>query len=236
MPDKLHKTLKREVDFAQKITPQEGEEFILHIEFQTSNHPKMIYRMQLYHAMLAEKYQLPVVQAVLYVGARKSTMRSQLRPEEIMSGFQLIDLPMIDFEVLLASEIPEEVILAILSNHGREAPKQVARRILQRLRSLESDRNELSRLAEQLITLSRIRKLEYIFTEELKAMPFTIDIEKDALYQKGNEKGFERGQQKNQREVARKMLRLKQYPIEEIVSLSGLTEAEVMHLQENVED
>ncbi|MEM6272898.1 MAG: hypothetical protein AAF998_26015 [Bacteroidota bacterium] len=67
-------------------------------------------------------------------------------------------------------------------------------------------------------------------------MPFTIDIEKDALYQKGSEKGFERGQQKRQREVARKMLRLKQYPIEEIVSLSGLTEAEVMHLQENVED
>ena len=64
----LQKTLERKPDFAKKVTDKQGEVFILHIEFQTSDERYMIDRMQHYHSLLRQKYQLPVRQYVVYIG------------------------------------------------------------------------------------------------------------------------------------------------------------------------
>ena len=108
----LQKTLERKPDFAKKVTDKSGEIFILHIEFQTSDERKMIDRMQHYHALLRQKYQVPVRQFVVYLGRNPLRyMRHQLEEDEIFSGYTLSDLHDYDYERLLASEVPEDILL-----------------------------------------------------------------------------------------------------------------------------
>ena len=46
MKDKLQTTIEREPDYLSLIETKEGKKYILHLEFQTSNDDKMLYRMQ----------------------------------------------------------------------------------------------------------------------------------------------------------------------------------------------
>lgn len=64
LPDDLQHTKERKPDALKRITDQAGHTFILHIEFQVANDPKMVHRMHTYCAMLLEKYELPVRQYV----------------------------------------------------------------------------------------------------------------------------------------------------------------------------
>jgi hypothetical protein len=56
LKDKLQTTLEREADFLRLVTPENGQPFVLHLEFQTNSEPDMVYRMQEYHAILRRKY------------------------------------------------------------------------------------------------------------------------------------------------------------------------------------
>ncbi|MEM6272144.1 MAG: hypothetical protein AAF998_22090, partial [Bacteroidota bacterium] len=193
LPENLQKTVNRQMDFVKRITTKQQEEFILHVEFQTQNDPKIIFRMNLYHALLLEKYQLPIRSVVLYIGAKQAQMRSELHPEEIMTGFKLVDLPSIDHQEFLNSDIPEEIILAILADHQGDDPVKVMQSIQHRLIAVENDPTEQQKFLQQLRVLSRIRKLEYVFSENAKDMPLTFDIKEDHFYQKGVAEGKTEG-------------------------------------------
>ena len=93
---KLQHTLEREPDFIRVVETRAGEEFIFHLEFQSRDDLNMLRRMRLYHALLDEKYRLPIRQVVLYVGQAKPQMRTRFEPEEVMSGFVLLDLHRLD--------------------------------------------------------------------------------------------------------------------------------------------
>ncbi len=43
------------------------------------------------------------------------TMRTQLREWEIFKGFDVLDVQQLEFNQLIQSQIPEEIVLAILS-------------------------------------------------------------------------------------------------------------------------
>ena len=60
LPEKIQTTTEREVDFVRKVTSKEGETFILHLEFQTTDEAAMVYRMAEYHAIFLRKYRLVV--------------------------------------------------------------------------------------------------------------------------------------------------------------------------------
>ena len=63
--DKVQITLEKEADFLKKVVHiNHAEDYILHIEFQTANEPKMLNRMLLYRSVLFDKYNLPVEQFV----------------------------------------------------------------------------------------------------------------------------------------------------------------------------
>jgi hypothetical protein len=115
LPGKIQSTIEREPDLIRIVRTKEHDEFILQIEFQTADQKDMIYRMAEYHALFLKKYKYPVKQFVVYLGRSTPKMRTQLKDDEVMKGFGLINLHALDYEQLLYSQIPEEVILAILS-------------------------------------------------------------------------------------------------------------------------
>ncbi len=118
LKDKLQTTIEKEPDFIRVVETDGGEKFILQLEFQSVDEEGMIYRMQEYYGLLRRKYGLPVKQFVVYLGRKPSRMQTRLAPDEVFEGFTLTSLREYSHERLLASDVPEEIILAILSDFG----------------------------------------------------------------------------------------------------------------------
>ena len=241
---KIHGTVERDPDYVEVMKRPNGERFILHIEFQTTNDPDMVYRVQEYHALLQRKVKLPIVHHVLYLGEGESNMQSELDPTMIYTGFELTNTSDYDSETLLESSVPEEVLMAVLGNFGKEKPVELVRKILERLQELSGNRTKLRKYLYQLTILSRLRNLENETIEQTENMPIVIDIERDGLYQrgmakgiekgieKGMEKGIEKGMEKAKEEKLRNARKLKQsgVAINVIAQSLGLTAEEVKKL------
>ncbi len=58
---KLQITDEREADFILNVTTVEGENFVLHIEFQSTNDAGMAYRMMRYWLYITQIHKLPIV-------------------------------------------------------------------------------------------------------------------------------------------------------------------------------
>ncbi len=203
LPGKIQSTIEREPDFIRIVRTKEDDEFILQIEFQTNDQKDMIYRMVEYHALLLRKYKYPVKQFVVYLGQATPKMRTSLKEEEVMKGFGLINLHALDHEQLLHSQIPEEIILAILGKFDIEVEK-VIENIIRRLKEVSRDEFALQKYVRQLGILSRLRNLEEIVTQKTKAMPITYDITKDYLYNEGIKEGEKRGEKKGEKRGEKK--------------------------------
>ena len=189
--DKQQTTLEREPDFVRILETEEGERCILHLEFQTTNDPKMIHRMLLHQALMLGKYQLPIRQYVIYLGFKPLRMRNKLTPEEIYTGFELINIAEANYQEWLASDKPEAIILAILANLGTKEPAQIIRAIIYKLRRLVSSEIQLKKYLKQLEILSRLRKLEKVAFQEIQHMPITYNVKEDYVYQLGAQEGRE---------------------------------------------
>lgn len=120
LPVKIVNTNVREMDSLYKIKTREGEELILHLEVQTKDDKEMVYRVGEYHALILRKYNLPIKHIVIYLGRKSSSMRSVLELEEVFTGFELLSFNEMNPVELLQSDIPEEVILAILADFKEE--------------------------------------------------------------------------------------------------------------------
>jgi len=193
---KLQTTLEREPDFLAKIEGTNGERFILQLEFQVEDEPDMHLRMAEYRAILQRKYKLPVRQFVFWMGRRKEPkMPSQLPKEMQISGFRLANLRQRNWEEVLSSQLPEEVLLAILADFGDARPSKVLRALIKRLAETSGNKTVLQKYAKQLTVLARLRNLEEETTKIVKDMPITYDITKDKLYLKGKEEGREKGRE-----------------------------------------
>jgi len=201
LKDKLQTTLEREADFLQEIIPKDGTPFILHLEFQTDDEVDMIYRMQEYHAILWKKYRKPIRQIVFYLGRNPSKMRSQLEEMEIFRGFELRILYEADYERFLDSQIPEEILFALLANFGEARTDQAVRKILDKLMQLKIEPIALQKYLRQLFMFARLRgNIKDIIHQELNNMAITYDIEQDSFYLQGIEKGIEKGREEGREE------------------------------------
>lgn len=189
LPEKMHTTTQREADFLCEVTDEHGNKFLLHIEFQSSHDRNMLARMQEYHGILARKYKLPIRHFVFYFGDEPGQMPSQLDPEMVFTGFELVDFKTIDYRQLLDSDTGKEVVLAILADFNNTPADAVIRLIISKLRQVSHSEQELKSSLNQLTILSRLRKLEAETIQTASAMPITIDIKQDYLYNKGLEEG-----------------------------------------------
>jgi hypothetical protein len=237
LPGKLQSAIEREPDFARIVKTKEDEEFILHIEFQTVDEKDMVYRMAEYHSILLRKYKLPIRQFVVFLGNNSPKMRTKLDQEEVMKGFGLVNLHALDYKKLLASQIPEEIILAILSKFDIEV-ERVIELIIRRLQKVSDSKIVLQKYVIQLSILSRLRNLEEVVTQKSREMPITYDIKKDYLYRQGRKEGIEKGIEKErlQKEIEKKeqiikMLQSGILTVSQIAEFSNTPEAEVKKIQ-----
>ncbi|MBD0254591.1 MAG: hypothetical protein ICV83_02630 [Cytophagales bacterium] len=216
LKDKLQTTIEKEPDFIRVVETDGGEKFILQLEFQSMDEEGMVYRMQEYYALLRRKYQLPVRQFVVYLGKKPSRMQTRLAPDEVFEGFTLTSLREYSHERLLASDVPEEIILAILSDFGGKKPAEVLKRILGKLKELGGEEIALRKYIRQLSVLARLRNLVKETQRQVTDMGLLYDITKDYLYQEGLTKGKE----EEKREFIARLLEDKAFSIEKIARLA----------------
>ncbi len=212
---KLQTTVERETDIIRIVKTREGERFVLHIEFQTQNESDMIYRVKEYDAIIQRKYQLEIRHYVIYLGSQRMTMRTQLKDWEIFKGFEVLNISKLKFDELIQSQIPEEIILAILSDFEGEQPERVIRSIIEQLKNVSSDKAALKKYISQLQIFSLLRNLDEETTKIYRNMPLTINWEEHTLFKQGVEKGLQKGIQVKNRPSIIRMLK-DGIPIEKI--------------------
>ena len=223
MKDKLQTTIEREPDYLSLINTRDGNRYVLHLEFQTSNDDKMLLRMQEYHGILRKQYNIPVIQKVIYLGQKPATMRSKLAPEEVYTGFDLISLNQEPYEKFLQSEVPEENILTVLADLHGDAPDKVITKILHKLRETKESQITFQKYVKQLVVLSRLRSLSSTTNKAIKNMPIEYDIKQDAFYQEGVEDERKRMEEEKEGEKKNLIIRLiesKKLSHEEIADLT----------------
>ena len=117
---KFTQTTENEVDFLYEIVEQDQSKFILHIEFQSTNDAKMLKRMQEYHSKIYKKFKLPIKPLVVNLSKKAFSAPTQLKPKDIFTGYEVVNLFELSTDELLSTQIPEVVILALLSNYPPE--------------------------------------------------------------------------------------------------------------------
>lgn len=228
--DKIQSTIEREPDFLKKIVDEDDYTFILHLEFQTSDDSEMRYRMAEYKALIQRKYKLPVRQIAINLAPGKSKMESKLPPDQQITGFELMNISDFPTETFLSSEIPEEIIFAILADYPQADAGKVVNSIIHKLQSATSDEMQLRRMVEQLLILSRLRKLDEITEKTVNQMPITYDITEDYFYKEG----LEKGDQGRLRKIIFKALRQSILTIEQISEMADVDVDYVLKLKQEL--
>ncbi|MCU0447473.1 MAG: hypothetical protein MUE85_21455 [Microscillaceae bacterium] len=190
IPDDLQRTIERKPDFLKKVAHKDHtKDYILHLEFQTKNEPKMVYRMHEYYALLLRKYELDVYQSVFYLQSKKAQMPTRLQKRHLDFQFDLINVQDFDYQTFINSNTPEEIILAILGNFGQTQATVVIQSVLEKLKSTTQDTTRREKCVKQLEILSNLRNLQAEIIKQLERMALTYDLEKDIRFKQGIEKG-----------------------------------------------
>ena len=196
LPDDIQHTKERKPDILKKITDNQGNTFVLQIEFQVSDEAEMVYRMAEYFIMLERKFKLAVRQFVIFLGTNLPKMPTKLESERMKFSFPLVVISEIDYLIFLNSNKPEEVILAILANFKEENPENVLKKIIQRIEETTKGDFSLNRYFNQLRVLAQLRNIELNLKNAMDSIAKYIKEERDVLYLRGLDKGKEREQLK----------------------------------------
>ncbi|MDJ1491841.1 hypothetical protein QNI19_02785 [Cytophagaceae bacterium DM2B3-1] len=202
--DDLQRTIERKPDQLLKITDQSGSTFLLHLEFQLMNEPRMVYRMLEYRGMLERKYELDVLQYVIFLSDQKPDMVTHLIKRDLSFKFNIAPLSSIKYELFLSSGKGDEIVFAILGDFGNTNPQQAARQIYERLRDTSTSQLELDRHLQQLRVLANLRKLTDYIETMIDSISNYIKEEDDILFKRGERKGKLEGEQKGRLEGEQK--------------------------------
>jgi hypothetical protein len=181
---------------------------------------------------------LPLRQIVIYGGGSDDPQhitQNHLITLGLEHRFEVIVLKQIPKEKFIHSNVPEEVVLAILCDFGEDNPEDVVKQILAHLHKICRKSVRLKKYQKQLLILSRLRKMELIVQTQVEAMTIHYDIETDGLYLQGIEKGIEEGIEKGieegieegvaikEREVILALWSLQEFSLDRIALMSGAT-------------
>ncbi|MFK7980760.1 MAG: hypothetical protein AB8G86_12320 [Saprospiraceae bacterium] len=193
LQEKFQTTIEREMDFFYEVETIDHQKFLLHLEFQLQDDKEMVYRSAEYHGIALRRKHLAIKHLVIFLGKGLSRMQTSLPDSQVFKGFDIINIHAFDLDKLLSSQVPEVVLLAILSQFPKEKLEMVLRLILQRLKKICKHPNELSKYQKQLIVLSRIRKFDYSAIKIINDMTLGYDVSSDYLFNKGIAEGIEEG-------------------------------------------
>ncbi|MBL7818737.1 MAG: Rpn family recombination-promoting nuclease/putative transposase [Saprospiraceae bacterium] len=94
------------------------------------------------------------------------------------------------------AQAPEVILVAVLANYPPEEAETVLRKIILNLKKQVRNKRVLKKYINQLVMLSRLRKIEGLTIKITEEMPIHFDYESDTLYLKGTEKGTQIGIEK----------------------------------------
>jgi predicted transposase/invertase (TIGR01784 family) len=211
LPPKLKKTvIEKEVDGLYMIKVKGGKDFIVHLEFQSTNDPLMVYRMAAYDYVTQNKYGgMEVASIVIYVGKRKLDMQNSLCFKKNYYEYELVDIRDIEPELFLSTENPKEIIFAILAGKDKKKRELIAKQIITKLHLLIPSESALLETLKDLEIISSLRgkRTEKLIKKQRETMPIVIDIRKTLLYQEAKGEGKTEGRYEERMVTAEKMLR-----------------------------
>ncbi|HEY6902498.1 MAG TPA: hypothetical protein VI233_17695 [Puia sp.] len=192
LPDDIQHTKERKPDILKKVTDKNNRTSILQVEWQVTNEEEMAFRMAEYYIMLSRRYQLPVQQYVIYMGEGISRMPDQLHSEQLHFKYPLFNLSAIDYRLLLSKQHPREKMLAILGNFGSSDRQQVVETIIKEVIATSEGDFSKERHLKQMLILGNLRNLQPEIKTIMESVAKWFKIERDPLYQIGQEKGMEK--------------------------------------------
>jgi hypothetical protein len=90
LPDDIQHTKERKPDVLKTVTDNQGNTFVIQIEFQVANDDEMVHRMLDYRGMLIRKYKLPTYQYVIFLGKGKPKMATELQNIDLAFKYNLL--------------------------------------------------------------------------------------------------------------------------------------------------
>jgi hypothetical protein len=159
---------------------------ILHVEFQVKNDPDMHWRCYHYFGTISQRWpKAEVIQVVIYLGNDPMSMESSIVRPTCQFRFEILNMQEVPARVFLNSPRNAERVLASVSKSAD--PRATIRKILASWKALPE--NELRENVERLRTLSQLRKQEIMTMEEVKLMPFDLDVTESEIYKMGHVQG-----------------------------------------------
>lgn len=231
-PTERQRVEVRQADIVMKAEDESGEHFILHLELQNDNDPKMPLRMMRYYTDIALSYPDELIrQYVIYIGKDSLSMASRISQGAWDYCYQLIDMHTLDCEQFMHEDNPDALVLAILCDFKGKNSSEVVEGIIRRLIELTGNQPErLRNYLKMLETLSTNRNLSQIFQEVENKMLSEIDIEKLPSYCIGEAVGMAKGEAIGEAKGVEKMIfraSSQGLDIQTIASISNLSVQEV---------
>jgi phosphoglycerate-specific signal transduction histidine kinase len=195
LKEKLQTTTEREVDYLSVIENRQGEQAIIHIEFQVRHDPDMIFRLQEYHGILSRKYKLPIHHFVFYFGDTEVEPVTTLRQDMVFNNYKQLNIKQLDYRQFVQTDSGYDILLGLLADFGQQPPEAVIREILDRLAAVNHSEHELKIWHQHLLVLARLRNLEDKTIQILNNMPITIDLKGSFGYNEGLAEGIAKGKE-----------------------------------------
>jgi len=147
---------------------------LIHVELQSSNDPRMVYRMLDYAIAIESSFGQFPNQMVLYVGEAPLRMERRLESAGSRLSFEcaIVDIRELDGEPLLSSASLEDNVIAVLARLSDR--QRAVRTILTRI-AAGDPANRAVAMAE-LTILAGLRSLETVLEKEIERMPILNDI------------------------------------------------------------
>jgi predicted transposase/invertase (TIGR01784 family) len=240
--DDLQDTVERKPDFLKLVKHENNNlDYILHIEFQSTDEERMEYRMLEYYSILLRKYAIDVKQYVFYVGTEEpKKMIPFIKTYNLDFRYEIISIQDFSYDTFLNSDKPEEIIMAILGNFKNIAPETIVQQIIIKLYELIGQGLRLEKYEKQLEILSKLRKLQPITLKILENMAFVYDLETDIRFQQGVEIGEERGEMRGEmkgiEKGIEKLLLAGSFTVEYIAEIYDVSVNYIKKIQEKVKN
>ena len=136
-------TFQRHADYLCKAVDAEGNELVLHFEFQSRRDADMVYRMREYHFYISQEYNLPVFPIDILASSEGPKMPTKLPKEEVFHELHLLELGKIGLDFFQQSDTPEIIAMGILSDFNGMPPEEVVPKLIDRIVETSPNESEL---------------------------------------------------------------------------------------------
>jgi predicted transposase YdaD len=176
---------------------------LLHLELQSDNDEKMLWRELEYCGLIAQRYQQVPFQIVLYIGEQTPRFEAQINTADLTYRYHVINIKDLDCTALLQSESLSDNLLALL---GKLQDKAAAfQKVMNKIAKLPQ--NKRADTLEKLAILVGLRPKELpLLLEKEKYMSISIDLEQNPIFveifnrytQRGEQRGIQIGEQRGE--------------------------------------